>query len=144
MTINVSEHISLREATHSDKAEKLGLDNSPNAEQLNNMVLVATMCFEPLRLWYGKPIKINSFFRSEAVNKAVNGSPTSDHCKGHAIDLSVSKSENKKLFEYAKENLQFDQLIWENGDESGPDWVHISYRRNGNRNQVLNLKQKVA
>jgi zinc D-Ala-D-Ala carboxypeptidase len=141
MTINVSEHISLREATHSDKAEKLGLDNSPNAEQLNNMVLVATMCFEPLRLWYGKPIKINSFFRSEAVNKAVNGSPTSNHMKGHAIDIDAgSVSENKKLFDWCKENLIFDELFWENQGA----WVHIAYKKEGNRNKVLNLTQKVA
>ena len=139
--MNISKHISFSEATHSDKAIKLGLDNTPNTEQLNNMILVATMCFEPIRLWYGKPIKINSFFRSEAVNKAVNGSPTSDHMKGHSIDLDAgSREENKKIFDFAKENLQFDQLIFENLG----DWIHISYRREGNRNQVLNLKQKVA
>ena len=132
--MNISKHISFSEATHSDKAIKLGLDNTPNTEQLNNMILVATMCFEPIRLWYGKPIKINSFFRSEAVNKAVGGAKTSQHCKGEAIDLSAgSKEENKKIYEWIKENLQFDQVI----NEYDYTWVHISYKREGNRNQTL-------
>lgn len=132
--MNISKHISFSEATHSDKAIKLGLDNTPNTEQLNNMILVATICFEPIRLWYGKPIKINSFFRSEAVNKAVGGAKTSQHCKGEAIDLSAgSKEENKKIYEWIKENLQYDQVI----NEYDYTWVHISYKREGNRNQTL-------
>ena len=75
MTEMISEHITYFEAVNSEKATKLGLDNTPNAECLLAMKTVAVMCFEPVRKWYGKPIKINSFFRSPEVNKAVNGSP---------------------------------------------------------------------
>lgn len=136
--MNISEHISYEEATHSDKAVEKGLDNTPNDEQLENMKLVALMCFEPVRKWYGKPLKINSFFRTPEVNKAVNGSPTSDHPKGNSIDFtSGNRDENIKLFNWCKANLIFDQLIWENDGV----WIHISFRKNGNRNDTLNLHQ---
>lgn len=138
---NISKHISYAESIHSDKAIKLKLDNTPNSEQLANMKEVALMCFEPVREWYGKPITINSFFRSLEVNKAVKGSTTSDHMKGCSIDLTAgSKEENLKLFTWMKSNLIFDQLIWENEGE----WIHVSFRKGQNRNQVLNLKQIVA
>lgn len=137
----ISRHISYEEAVHSAKAIKLKLDNTPNNEQLSNMRLVAEKCFEPVRDWYGKPLKINSFFRSNAVNKAVKGSLTSDHLKGGSIDIDAgSVAENRKIFNWIKKNLTFDQLIFENNGE----WVHVSYRAKGNRNEVLNLKQVVA
>ena len=135
---NISEHISYAESIHSDKAVKLGLDNTPNNEQLINMKEVALMCFEPVRVWYNKPIKINSFFRSPEVNKAVNGAKTSDHMKGCSIDLTGgNKTENKKLFDWMKANLIFDQLIWENDGA----WIHVSFRKGNNRNEVKNLTQ---
>lgn len=138
MTELISEHITLHEATHSDTAVKKGLKNIPNAEQLENMKQVAVMCFEPVRKWYGKPLTINSFFRSPEVNKAVNGSKTSDHLKGNSIDLDAgSRAENLKLFNWMKSNLIFDQLIWENDGE----WIHVSFRKGGNRNEVKNLTQ---
>ena len=138
---NISEHITYKEATHSDKAVKLGLKNEPDQDQLLAMATVAKMCFEPVRKWYGKPIKINSFFRSPEVNKAVNGSPTSDHMKGRSIDIDAgNREENLKLFLWMKSNLIYDQLIWENDGA----WIHVSFRTGSNRNQVLNLKQDVA
>jgi hypothetical protein len=136
--MNISAHITFEEATISPTALRLGIDNNPNNLQLANMERVAEKCFEPLRNWYGKPIKVNSFFRSEKLNKAVKGSKSSQHCTGEAIDISAgSKEENKKLFDWCKANLQFDQLIWEYGNDSGPDWVHISYKLTGNRNMTL-------
>jgi len=106
------------------------------------MKLVAEKCFEPVRRWYGKPIKINSFFRSPEVNKAVNGSPTSDHVHGRAIDMSTgSREENLKLFNWMKANLTFDNLIYEFGDDSGPDWIHVSYRENANRKKAMRAKK---
>lgn len=138
---NISKHITYKEATHSNKAVELGLDNTPNAEQLERMKVVALMCFEPVREWYAKPIKINSFFRSPKVNKAVKGSPTSDHMNGCSIDLDAgSREENLKLFNWMKANLIFDQLIWENDGE----WIHVSFRVGSNRNQVKNLTQIAA
>ena len=119
--MNISEHITFEEATISPTALRLGIENKPNNLQLDNMELVAKMCFEPLRKWYNKPIKINSFFRNENLNKAVNGSKTSQHCTGEAIDISAgSREENKKLFNWCKVNLRFDQLIWEYGNEKAP------------------------
>jgi len=130
----ISDHITYEEATHSPTALRLGIKNIPNDTQRVAMETVAAVCFEPLRKWYGKPIKINSFFRCEALNKAVGGSATSQHCKGEAIDISTgSKEENEKLFNWAKANLKYDQLI----NEYNFSWIHISYRLGHNRNQTL-------
>lgn len=131
---NISEHITYEEATQSPTALRSGINNQPNDIQLGNMVLVSEKCFEPLRKWYGKPIKINSFFRCETLNKVVGGAKNSQHVEGCAIDMSAgSKEENKKIFEWAKANLQYDQLI----NEYNYSWVHISYKNVKNRNQVL-------
>jgi zinc D-Ala-D-Ala carboxypeptidase len=137
----ISKHISYSEATHSDTAKSKGINNVPNEVQLAAMKLVAEKCFEPLREWYGKPIKINSFYRSAELNKAVKGSKTSDHVKGMAIDLDAgSNAENLKLFNWLKENAEFKQLIHEYGDKSGPEWVHISYDPKDLRTQLLYIK----
>jgi len=105
------------------------------------MKLVAEKCFEPLREWYGKPIRVNSFFRSRELNAKVRGSASSEHCVGSAIDMDAgSREENKKLFNWCKENLKFNQLIWEYGNSNGPDWVHISYNASKNKNQILIVK----
>ena len=133
----ISKHITIDEATFSAKAVSNKISNVPNEAQLKSMQLVAEKLFEPLRVWYGKPIKINSFFRSLEVNKLVGGSATSQHCKGEAIDISAgSKTENKKLFDYVCKNLDFDQCI----NEYDFTWVHISYKPKGNRKQILVIK----
>ena len=134
----ISKHISLKEATFSATATRLGIDNIPNAEHLECMKLVAEKCFEPLREWYGKPIKINSFYRGLKLNKAVKGSLSSQHCKGEAIDIDAgSIEENKKLFDWCKANLDFDQLI----NEYNFSWVHISYtEKKENRKQIFSIK----
>lgn len=130
----ISKHITLDEATKSPTAIRNGIKNIPNEEQLNNMKIVAEACFEPLREWYGKPIKINSFFRCEALNTLVKGSKTSDHMKGRSIDIDAgSIEENKKLFDWCKANLKYDQLI----NEYNFSWVHISFHLGNNRNQIL-------
>ena len=139
--MNISKHITYLEATHSDTAKTKGINNIPNEVQLAAMRLVAEKCFEPLREWYGKPIRINSFFRSVELNKAVKGSKTSDHVKGMAIDLDAgSNAENLKLFNWLKDNVEFTQLISEYGDKSGPEWVHISYNPNNLKTQLLYIK----
>lgn len=139
MKENISEHISYLEATNSPTALKLGINNNPDEATLERMKLVAKECFEKVRAFYGKPIKVNSFYRSPELNKAVKGSKTSQHVKGEAIDLSAgSKEQNKILFDWMRLNLDYDQLIWENGGV----WIHVSYKSKGNRKQVLNLIQK--
>jgi len=133
----ISKHITLSEATNSPTALRLKINNEPNEAQFEAMKVVANMLFEPLREWYGKPIKINSFFRCEALNTAVGGAKTSSHCQGCAIDITAgSKEENKKLFDYVKANLVFDQLI----NEYDYSWVHISYKVGMNRNQTIVVK----
>lgn len=134
---NISKHITYLEATQSPTATKLGINNNPSEVQLEAMKLVADKCFEPLRSWYGKPIKVNSFFRSDLLNRAVKGSLTSQHKKGEAIDLDAgSKEENKKLFDWIKANLEFDQVI----NEYNFSWVHVSYSKIKNRKQILVIK----
>jgi hypothetical protein len=133
----ISDHITYDEATTSPTALRLGIENKPTESELQSMKIVANTCFEPLRKWYGKPIKVNSFFRCVELNKAIGGSKTSQHCKGEAIDMSAgSKEENKKLFDWCKANLKFDQLI----NEYDYSWVHISFRSGLNRNQTLTIK----
>ncbi len=133
----ISEHITFKEATQSQTAVRNGIDNTPNLEVTKAMISVAKNCFEPIRLWYGKPITISSFYRCERLNKLIGGSETSQHCKGEAIDMDTGiKEENEKIFNWAKENLDFDQLI----NEYDYSWVHISYKVKGNRKQILIVK----
>jgi zinc D-Ala-D-Ala carboxypeptidase len=133
---NISKNISYKEATHSNTAKARKIDNTPDADTIVRMKLVAKKCFQPLREWYGKPIKINSFYRSEKLNIAIGGAKKSQHMKGEAIDLTAgSVEENRKLYNWICENLEFDQAIWEYGGR----WIHISYKMNGNRNMKFNI-----
>ena len=137
----ISEHITYNEATLSPTALRLGINNKPTEQELKNMQLVAEKCFEPLRKWYGKPIKVNSFFRCKALNDAVGSKDTSYHRLGMAIDMSAgSKEENKKLYNYIKDNLEFSELIWEYGNDIGPDWVHVAYNKNNIAKKILRIK----
>lgn len=133
----ISEHVSYEEAIKSQTGVRKGIINIPTAFEINNMEIVAHACFEPLRSWWGKPLVVSSFFRCKELNAAIGGVPTSQHCQGKAIDIDTgSKEDNEKLFEYAKSNLKFDQLI----NEYDFSWVHISYDMGHNRNQVLIIK----
>ena len=136
----ISKHISYKEGVHSITAIRKGIDNEPNEEQLANMKLVANNVFEPLRVFVNGPIKVNSFFRSPDLNKAIGGSTKSQHCKGQAIDIddTYGKATNAEMYWWIKENLDFDQMIWEFGNNDNPDWVHVSYvSPNKNRNRCL-------
>jgi len=138
--MSISKHISYKEGVYSRTATRLGIKNNPNAEQMESMITIAEEVFEPLRMWVGGPIKINSFFRSPELNKAIGGSGKSQHCHGQAIDLddTFGRATNAEMFEFIKEHLDFDQIIWEFGDETNPDWVHISYvSPEQNRNRCL-------
>ena len=134
----ISANISFKEATVSETATKLGINNTPTEEHLEAMVTVAEKIFQPLREWCNHPIRINSMYRSEALNKALGGSKTSQHRLGQALDLdSLGSKSNADLFNWVAENLNFDQLIWEFGNDD-PKWIHISYVSDDtNRNQKL-------
>jgi uncharacterized protein YcbK (DUF882 family) len=129
-------YFTIKELYKSSTATQKGIDNTPNSEIVNNLEQLVHNILDPLREEYGKPIRVNSGYRSDALNKAVGGSKTSQHRFGLAADITAgSKSENKKLFDLAQElNLPFDQLI----DESNFSWVHISYSTNP-RKQILHL-----
>ena len=125
----ISEHISKKEATFSATATRRGIDNTPGEYELQNMELIAEKVFEPLRKHVNGPIKINSFYRSKELNQAIGGSSKSQHCQGRAMDLddTYGYMSNADMYKYIKNNLDYDQMIWEFGTEENPDWVHVSY-----------------
>jgi len=129
-------YFTIKELCKSTTAERLGIDNSPNSEIVNNLKQLVEYVLDPLREGYGKPIHVNSGYRCPALNKAVNGSKTSHHMIGLAADITVgSAAKNKILFNLAQElDLPFDQLI----DEKNFSWIHISFSEKP-RKQILHL-----
>jgi hypothetical protein len=143
--MKISKHVSMREAVESYTAKRRGIDNTPGDYELTNMTALAENIFEPLREWVGGPIKINSFFRSVELNEAIGGSSKSQHCQGRAIDIDdvYGHKTNAEMYNWIKENLNFDQMIWEFGTDDNPDWVHISYvSEDGNRKRCLKAEKK--
>jgi len=141
----ISEHITYKEGVYSMTATRRGIDNTPNDEQLDNMEIIAEKVFEPLREWVGGPIKVNSFFRSLKLNRAIGGSRSSQHMKGQAMDIddTFKVVANSDMYNYIKNNLDFDQLIWEFGDDENPNWLHVSYvSKEDNRNRCLKAYRK--
>ena len=138
----ISDHISYKEATHSDYAKQYSIENKPTDAHIKNMELIAEKVFEPLREWAKAPIKVNSMFRSEDLNNGIKGSPRSSHLTGNAIDLTnMGGKTNLELFYYIKDNLDFDQLIWYGAGE--PKWLHVSYKnKKDNRKEVLVTRKK--
>ena len=136
----ISKHISDKEGVYSITALRLGIDNMPGDYEYSNMQLIAEKVFEPLRNHIGKPIKINSFYRSVDLNKAIGGSSRSQHCQGRAMDIddTFGHATNAEMYNWIKENLNFDQMIWEFGNDDNPAWVHVSYvSEDQNRNRCL-------
>jgi len=138
----ISKNISYKEATYSNYAKKYKIANKPDDEQIENMKLVAEEVFQPLREWANHPIKVNSFFRSKKLNSGIGGSSVSSHLTGNAIDITtLGEKTNLELFNYIKDNLEFDQLIWEFGSQN-PKWIHVSFKEKDNRKQVLKTLRK--
>ena len=141
--MKLSEHLDLSEVTRSESAKRNGISNMPTAEHIANFKLLAEKIFEPIRNHFRVPIIISSGYRSKELNASLKGaSLTSQHCSGEAIDIDMDGSPhgvtNRMVFDYIKDNLIFDQLIYEFGDANNPDWVHVSYESTGNqRKQVL-------
>ena len=143
--MRISEHISLKEAVRSNTAERLSISNMPDNETLITMQITSEHVFEPLRNHFNEQIYVSSFYRSPELNQAIGGSKTSQHCLGEAIDIDdvYSKATNADFFNYIKDRLEFDQLIWEFGNDNNPAWVHVSYRLGNNRMRVLKaIKEK--
>ena len=140
--MKLSAHLDLSEVIRSESAKRNGISNMPIALHIENFKLLAEKVFEPVRLHFGCPIHISSGYRSIELNKCIGGSLTSEHCTGEAIDIDMDGSQsgvtNKMVFDYIKDNLDYNQLIYEFGDSKNPDWVHVSYKATGKqKKQVL-------
>jgi hypothetical protein len=138
--MQLSKNLALAEVTRSETAKRKGISNMPTPEHIENFKKLAENIFQPIRDHFGAPIHLSSGYRSAALNKAVGGSSSSQHCKGEAIDIDMDGTAitNKQIFDYIKANLNFDQLIWEFGTDANPDWVHVSYNSDGaQRKQIL-------
>ena len=139
--MKLSKNFSLKEFTKSNTATRLGLDNEPTLEHIDNLISLCVNVLQPLRDALGLPIKLTSGYRSYALNKAINGSQKSDHSFGRAADVELyidGVEDNAKLYNTIKElNLPFYQIIWEFGNDSQPSWVHIAYREDNVKRQCL-------
>lgn len=134
--MKLSRSFTLEEFTKSTTAVRLGIENVASIDEINNMTLLSEKVLQPLRDAYGHPIIISSGYRCERLNVRIGGSTTSQHCKGQAADIDNGK-DNAFFFYYIREHLDFDQVIWEFGDDNSPDWVHVSYKEKNNRKQCL-------
>ena len=141
--MKISEHLDLSEVIRSETAKRHGISNMPTAEHLENFKKLAENVFEKVRNHFRCPIRISSGYRSKELNACTPGaSATSQHSTGEAIDIDMDGSSdgvtNKMVFDYIKDNIEFDQLIWEFGTKENPDWVHVSYESSGKqRKQIL-------
>ena len=138
--MKLSKNLSLAEVVRSETAKRLGIDNYPTKEHIENLKTIANKVFQPIRDHFECPIHVSSGYRGERLNRAIKGSKTSLHMTGQALDIDMdfTKVSNTDIFNYIKDNLEFDTLIWEFSNEDGsPKWVHVSYREGKNRNQVI-------
>jgi len=141
--MKLSEHLDLAEVMRSETAKRLGISNMPTDEHIENFKKLAENVFEKVRNNFRCPIHISSGYRSNELNKCTPGaSATSQHSTGEAIDIDMDGSSNgvtnTMVFNYIKDKLEFDQLIWEFGTNENPDWVHVSYESTGKqRKQIL-------
>lgn len=140
--MKISEHLDLSELIRSESAKRKGIDNTPSADIIDNLKKLAENVFEPIRNNFRVPIIISSGFRCVKLNESIGGASSSQHCKGEAIDIDMDGTPNgvtnAMVFNYIKDKLEFDQLIWEFGTNENPDWCHVSYESNGKqRKQIL-------
>ena len=138
--MQLSKNLALAEVMRSETAKRKGISNMPTPEHIKNFKLLAENIFQPIRDHFGVPIILSSGYRSKELNTAVGGALSSQHCTGEAIDIDMDGTtvKNAEVFNFIKDNLNFDQLIWEFGTDSNPDWVHVSYESTGKqRKQIL-------
>jgi len=143
--MQLSTNLSLAEVTRSETAKRRGISNMPTPEHIENFKKLAANIFQPIREHFGKPIIISSGYRSAELNKAIGGSLSSQHCSGEAIDIDMDGTDitNKQIFDYIKDNLNFDQIIWEFGTDTNPDWVHVSFSASKPQRKQMLVAKKV-
>ena len=141
--MNISKSFTLNELTKSQEATRLGIDNTPNEEQIQNLKILCEKILQPLRDFYGMPVSISSGYRSVALCEAIGSSAKSQHTKGQAADFEIFGVPNKEIAEFIVKNLEYDQCILEFWNENEPNsgWVHCSYSSNGNRMQYLKAEK---
>ena len=139
--MKLSKNLSLNEVVKSNTALRLGINNTwTESWELDNLKAIAENVFQPLRDHFGVPIGVSSGYRSKALNKAIGGSKYSQHMVGEALDIDADiygKITNRAVYNYIKDNLEWDQMIWEFGSDDEPNWVHVSYKRNGHNRKQL-------
>lgn len=143
--MQLSKNLSLAEMIISAEAKRKGISNAPAEQHIANMKKLALNIFQPIREHFNTPIHVSSGYRSAELNKAIKGSATSQHCSGEAMDIDMDGTAitNAQVFNYIKDNLVFDQLIWEFGTDANPSWVHVSYESTGKqRKQILKAVKK--
>jgi hypothetical protein len=144
--MQLSKNLTLAEMTRSESAKRAGISNAPTKQHIENMKLLATNVFQPVRDYFKRPIHLSSGYRSSELNASIKGaSKTSQHSLGEAMDIDMDGTEitNAQVFNYIKDNLNFDQLIWEFGTDKNPSWVHVSFKSNGKqRKQILKAIKK--
>jgi hypothetical protein len=138
--VALSKYATLDECSRSVTASRLGIDNNPPLEVRDNLREICSKVFDPCREFVGGPLAIASGYRCPKLNKAVGGSKTSEHMLGQALDIDCDTfggKTNAELFYFIKDNLDFNQLIWEFGTDKNPEWVHVSYSRLNNKKKVI-------
>jgi hypothetical protein len=143
--MQLSTNLSLAEVTRSETAKRRGISNMPTPEHIENFKKLAINIFQPIREHFGKPILISSGYRSAELNKAIGGSLSSQHSSGEAIDIDMDGTDitNKQIFDYIKDNLNFDQTIAEFPKQGNPDWVHVSFAANRSQRKQILVAKKV-
>jgi len=147
METNITMHFTIEELYASKTAKDKGINNKPSVREMVNLVYLAAYVLEPLRKAMGEPIKIGSGFRCQQLNKAVGGVANSQHLTGQAADLCIDGDiqKGKRWFNYIKDHLPFDQLIWEHNPKTCSYWVHVSFVYpdfGKNRRKVINNLEK--
>jgi len=150
--MKLSKNLTLKEAIKSYTAIKKGIDNTPSDEEIKKLKVTANHVFQPIRGHFNVPIGITSMYRSPRLNKAIGGASSSQHMKCEAIDIDADIYDsvigldedgnkiyltNRKIYEFIRDNLEFDQLIWEFGTDDEPAWIHVSYKKENNRKRIL-------
>jgi len=141
--MELSKSFTLNELTKSQEATRLGIDNTPSEEHIQNLKILCENILQPIRDFYGMPLSVSSGYRSAALCEAVGSSSKSQHTKGQAADFEIFGIDNKDLADWIVQNLDYDQCILEFWNENEPNsgWVHCSYSTNSNRKQYLKAQK---
>jgi hypothetical protein len=118
---------------------RFALDNTPSPKVVENLQLLCEKVLQPMRDAVG-PVNVTSGYRSKVVNEAVNGARNSDHLWGYAADLQSPDGNHRKLYDWLKANAMFSQLIYEFGNDTQPQWVHVSYNPKDLKREILRAR----